>query len=89
MYDIRHPFGSIWRVVRDRKMATKRPTPAVATKKDRTDMNQRLRLRAPKLARGGFLVVVILCDEVGSDSGEKDATAAWLEGCWWPFALVE
>lgn len=52
-------------------------------------MNQRLRLRAPKLARGGFLEVVILCDEVGSDSGEKDATAAWLGGCWWPFALVE
>lgn len=52
-------------------------------------MNQRLRLRAPELARGGCLVVVILGDEVGSDSGEKDATAAWLVGCWWPFAWFE
>lgn len=52
-------------------------------------MNQMLRLRAPELVKGGCLVVVILGDEAGSDSGEKDATAAWLEGCWWPFAWFE
>lgn len=90
MYDIRHPLGSIWRVVRDRKMATKRPTPAVATKKQRIDRNQRPRPRAPDAAEGGCLVVVILGDGEGSDSGEKDAIAAWLGGCcWWPFAWFE